>query len=89
MLIVLDESTHKEHLSQPLQTKHEYFKTALILLTGYNGIFNGTNKKFRTQCAKLTTDKDGYIHATVPQGAYELESLNKEIKRYLLKKDIF
>ena len=48
MLIVMDKSTHKEHLSQPLQTKDKQFKVAVTFLTGYNGIFKITksNNKF-------------------------------------------
>ena len=45
MLIVMDKSTHEEHLSQPLPIKNKRFKIAVTLLTGYNGIFNVTNKK--------------------------------------------
>ena len=48
MLIVMIKSTHKEHLSQPLQTNINQFKTAVTFLTGYNRIFDFTisNKKF-------------------------------------------
>ena len=45
MLIVMDKSTHEERLSQPLQTNIKQFKIAVTFLTGYNGIFNITNKK--------------------------------------------
>ena len=44
MLIVMDKITHKEHLSQPLQTNNKQFKIAITFLTGYDGIFNVTNK---------------------------------------------
>ena len=44
MLIVLDKSINEEHLSQPLQTKDKQFKIAVTFLTGYNGIFNVTDK---------------------------------------------
>ena len=44
MLIVLDKSTHEEHLSQPLQTNNKQFKIAITFLTGYNGIINVTDK---------------------------------------------
>ena len=44
MLIVMDKSTHEEHLSQPLQTNIKQFKIAVTFLTGYNGIFNVTDK---------------------------------------------
>ena len=43
MLIVIDKSTHEEHLSQPLQTNYKQFKIAITFLTGYNGIFIVTN----------------------------------------------
>ena len=43
MLIVMDNSTHDEHLSQPLQTNNKQFKIAVTFLTGYKGIFNVTN----------------------------------------------
>ena len=36
MLIVMDKSTHEEHLSQPLQTNNEQLKIAFTFLTGYN-----------------------------------------------------
>ena len=43
MLIVMDKSTHEEHLSQPLQTNKQQFKIAATFLSGYNGIFKITN----------------------------------------------
>ena len=39
----MDKSTHEKHLSQSLQTNNKHFKIAVTFLTGYNGIFNGTN----------------------------------------------
>ena len=36
MLIVMDKSTHEEHLFQPLQTNNNQFKIAITFLTGYN-----------------------------------------------------
>ena len=44
MWIVVDKSTHEEHLSQPLQTNNKQFKIAVTFLTGYNGIFNVTSE---------------------------------------------
>ena len=38
----MDESTHEEHLSQPLQTNNKQYQRAVTFLTGYNGIFNVT-----------------------------------------------
>ena len=34
ILIVMDESTHEKHLSQPIQTNHKQFRTAVKYLTG-------------------------------------------------------
>ena len=34
MLIVMDKSTHEEHLSQPLQTSNKQFKIAVTFVTG-------------------------------------------------------
>ena len=44
MLIVMDKSSHEEHLSQPLQTNNKQFEMAVTILTAYNGIFNVTSK---------------------------------------------
>ena len=44
MLIVMDKSTHEDHLSQALQTNIKQFKIAVTFLTGYNGIFNVITK---------------------------------------------
>ena len=43
MLIVMNKSTHEEHLYQPLQTNNKQFKIAVTFLSAYNGIFNVTN----------------------------------------------
>ena len=44
MLVVMDKSTHEEHLIQPLQTNNKQLKIAVTFLTAYNGIFNVTSK---------------------------------------------
>ena len=80
MLIVMDKSTHEEHLIQPLQTNNKQFKIAVTFLTAYNGIFNVTNSNTKFYFKKTYTDKDGFIQITIPPGAYEKESLNNEIK---------
>ena len=84
MLIVMDKSTHEEHLSQPLQTNNKQFKIAVTFLTGYNGIFNVTDKNNKIYFIKSITDKDGNIIITIPPGACEIESLNNEIKRIII-----
>ena len=83
MLIVMDKSTHEEHLSQPLQTNNKHFETAVTFLTGYNGIFNVKNSNIKFYFIKSITVEDGCIQITVSPGAYEIESLNIEIKRII------
>ena len=84
MLVVMDKSTHEEHLSQPLQTNKKQFKIAVTFLTGYNGIFNVTNSTNKFYFMKSISDEDGFIQITIPPGAYEIESLNHEIKRIII-----
>ena len=80
MLIVMDKSTHEEHLSQPLQTNNKQFKIAVTFLTGYNGIFNVTNSNNKFYFTTSISDiEPSFI--IIPPGAYELESLDDEIKR--------
>ena len=83
MLIVMDKSTHEEHLFQPLQTNNKQFKIAVTFLSGYNGIFNVTSTNNKFYFIKSYTDKDDTI-ITIPPGAYEIESLNNEIKRIII-----
>ena len=85
MLIVIDKSSHEEHLSQPLQTNIKQFKKAVTFLTGYNGIFNVTNKNNKFYFKKIF-DEANFFQITIPQGAYELESLNEETKRIIIDK---
>ena len=84
MLIIMDKSTHEEHLSQSLQTNNKQFKIAITFLTGYNGIFNVTNENNKFYFKKTISDDDGFIKITIPPGAYEIESLNNEIKRIII-----
>ena len=60
MLIVMDQSTHKEHFSQQLQTKIKQLKTAVTFLNGFNGIFNVIDKNNKFCLAKLVSDEDGF-----------------------------
>ena len=80
----MDKSTHEEHLSQPLQTNNKQFKIAVTFLTGYNCIFNVTNVNDKFYFIKSITDKNGYIQISIPPGAYEIESLDREIKRIII-----
>ena len=84
MLIVMDQRTHEEHLSQPLQTNIKQFKITVTFLTGYNGIFNVTDKNNKFYFAKSISDEAGYIQITIPQGAHEVENLNIENKRIII-----
>ena len=86
MLIIMDKSTHEGHLFQPLQTNNKQIKIAVTFLTGYNGIFNVTNKNIKFHFEKSIIEED-FIQIRIPNGAYEIESLNKEIKRILTDKE--
>ena len=67
MLIVMDKSTHEEHLSQPLHTNIKQFKIAVTFLSGYNGIFNFTNSD-KVYFKKTISDEDGFVKITIPPG---------------------
>ena len=84
MLVIMDKSTHEEHLFQPLQTNNKQFKIAVTFLTGYNGIFNVTNENNKFYYKKTISVEDGFIQITIPPGAYEIESLNDEIERIII-----
>ena len=80
MLVVMYESTHEEHLFQPLQTNNKQFKIAVTFLTGYNGIFNITNFNNKFYFTTSISDiEPSFI--IIPPAAYELERLDDEIKR--------
>ena len=89
MLIIMDNSTHEEHLFQPLQTNNKQFKIAVTFLSAYNGIFNVTSDINKFYFTKSITDDDHYIMITIPPGAYEIESLNDEIKRIIIDDEHF
>ena len=83
MLIFMDKSTHEEHLFQPLQTNNKQFKIAITFLSAYNGIFNITESNNKFYFFKSISDDD-HIQIIIPPGAYEIESLNNEIKRIII-----
>ena len=87
-LVVMDESIHEEHLSQPLQTNNKQFKIAVTFLTGYNGVFNVTDKHNKFYFKKAIKVED-FIQITIPPGAYETESLNNEIKKIIVEKGYY
>ena len=82
MLIDMDKSSHEEHLSQPLQTNNKQFKIAVTFLFAYNGIFNVTSRKNKFYFEKALIDED-FFQITISPGAYEIESLDDEIRRII------
>ena len=89
LLIIMNDSTHEENLFQPLQTNNKHFKIAITFLSAYNGIFNVTNSNNKFYFTKSITDDDHYIMITISPGAYEIESLNDEIKRIIIDDEHF
>ena len=87
MLIFIDKRIHEEHSSQPLQTNIKQFKIAVTFITGYNGIFNVTEKIFFYFTKSI--DDEEYRHIIIPPGAYQLENLDNEIKRIFIEQGQF
>ena len=83
MLIVMNKSTHEEHLFQPLQTNNKQFKVAITFLSAYNGIFNVTTLNNKFYFFKSISDED-HIQISIRPGVYEIEALNNEIKRIII-----
>ena len=73
MLVIMDKSTHEEHLFQPLHKNNKQLKIAVTFLSGYNGIFNVTNRNNKFYFTKSITDDNHYIMISIPPGAYEIE----------------
>ena len=82
MLIIMDKSTHEEHLFQPLQMNNKQCKIAITFLSAYNGIFNVTNSNNKFYFFKSISDDD-HIQISIRPGVYEIEALNNEIKRII------
>ena len=61
ILLVMDKSTHEEHLFQPLQTNNKQFKISVTLQSGYNGIINVAESNNKFYSAKSITDEDGFF----------------------------
>ena len=61
-----------------------FLKKTVTFLSAYKGIFNVTNITKKFYFKKTITDEDGFIQITIPPGAYEIESLNDEIKRVII-----
>ena len=77
MFIDKDESTLKENLSQPLQTKVKQFQLVITFPTGYIDIFNVTNQKKLNFFVSLFEGAEYDVITTAPR-AYELETLENE-----------
>ena len=84
IVIIMNESTHEEHLNQPLQTNNKQFKIAVTFLSAYNGIFNVTSKNNKFYLTKSITDDNLFMQINIPPDAYEIESLNNELKRIII-----
>ena len=78
-LIGMDKFTHEEHLFQPIQTNNKQLIIAVLFLTGYNGIFNVANSNKKSYFKKSNIEED-FIQIRFPEGAWEIETLNDEIK---------
>ena len=70
---------------QPLQINNKQFKKAITFLTAYNGFFKITNSNNKLYFKKSITDEDNFIQITIRPSAHEMESLNEEIKRNIIK----
>ena len=86
MLIIMDKSTHEDYLIQQLQTNNKQFKIAITFLSAYNGIFNVTNSNIKFYSKKKLIDEE-FIQFRIPEGAYEIESLDDEMKRINIEKE--
>ena len=88
MLIVVDKSTHEEHLFHFLQTNNKQFKLAVSLLSDYNDIFKVTNKNLKIYYT-VSIKNDDFNQITILPEAYEIGSLNNEIKRFFIEEGFF
>ena len=84
----MGKSTHEGHLSQTLQTFDKQFKIAVTILSVYNGVFNVTNSNNKFYFKKSLIEED-FIQIRIPIGAYEIESLNDEVKRNIIDEEHF
>ena len=57
IFIVMDKSTHEEHLSQPFQTNNKQLIIAVSFLSVHNGIFNVTNSNKKLYFKKNLSTK--------------------------------
>ena len=71
-----------------LQTDIKQSKRTLTFLTVYNGIFNVTNSINKLYFTRPVDGKDFSV-ISIPAGACEIGSLNKEIKRFTIDEECF
>ena len=57
-LYIMKKTTHEEQLSQRLRTHNERFEITVNFLTGYNGIFNVTEKSIKVYFTRCINDVD-------------------------------
>ena len=88
MLKVMDQSTHEDHLSQPLQTNNKQNKIAVTFLPDYTGSFVVNDKKNK-YFSTTTIDADDFSLFIISLGASELESLDEEIIRIIIGEGCF
>ena len=86
LFIVMNKSTHEEHLAQTLQTNNKQFKITVTFSTGYNGIFIITSKNNKFYFIKPANE---LVMNTIPHGPYELGSPDLEIKRIIIEEGHF
>ena len=60
------------------------FKKTVTFLTGYIGFFKITDKYNKFYFKRTITDGNGFIQIAVPPSAYEIESVNIEIKGIII-----
>ena len=77
MLVVMNKSTLEELLSQSLKRNNKQIKITFTLLTGYNGIFNITNRNNKVSFRTAIVD-NGISNITIFRDAHELESLDRK-----------
>ena len=58
----------------------------MTFVAAYNGIFNVTNRNNKFYFNKNLNDED-FIQIRIPEGAFEIESLDDEIKRIIIDKE--
>ena len=61
----------------------------MTFLTGYNSVFNVANSNNKFYFKETTTDGDDFIQITIPPGAYDIESLNNEVRRNIIDEEQF